>query len=157
MAGKTNALRLLERHNTVYTIHEYTDDPDHRDAASVAAVLHIDGGRLFKTLVTYGDDGRHYVFCIPGNMELDLKKASAVAGRREIAMLPLRELKAVTGYVPGGCSPFAMKSEFKTFIDEAAYIFDTVFINGGKRGLQIEISPHDLLALTGGNVGDVTR
>lgn len=154
---KTNAIRLLERCGATFAVHEYTVDEEALDAVSVARAVGFEPERVFKTLVARGDDGAPLVFCIPGNLELDLGKAARASGRRRVALIRLRELQPLTGYIHGGCSPFAMKKELPTWIDESAALFDTVLVSGGARGLQVEIAPDALTAIAGASVADLTR
>ena len=130
---KTNAMRLLDQKKIKYKAHDYS----HTAAISgmeVAGVLGLDPARVFKTLVTAGKSGEHYVFIIPVNKELDLKKAAASAGEKAIEMIKTKELLPLTGYVHGGCSPIGMKKLFRTFIDISAREFNTIIISAGKIG-----------------------
>jgi Cys-tRNA(Pro)/Cys-tRNA(Cys) deacylase len=155
--GKTNAVRLLEQAGIPFTTREYPVNEGALDAVSVARSLGAEPERVFKTLVTVSDSRLHFVFCLPGSAELDLKKAARATGARRIGMLPLRELQPLTGYVHGGCSPIGMKKSLPTWIDETAELYDTIYISGGARGLQVEISPADLIALVGATCADVTH
>ncbi len=154
---KTNAIRLLERAGVTFRTHEYAVDENALDAVSVARAVGFDAERVFKTLVARGDDGAPLVLCIPGNLELDLDKAARAAGLRRVALIRLRELQPLTGYIHGGCSPFAMKKQLPTWVDESAQLFDTVLVSGGARGLQVRIAPDALIAITGASVADLTR
>jgi Cys-tRNA(Pro)/Cys-tRNA(Cys) deacylase len=137
---KTNAMRLLDTSNISYVEREY--DPEKAlSAKEVANIMNQDVEQVFKTLVTVGKSKEHYVFVVPGEGELDLKKAAKVSGEKFIEMIPQKDLLPLTGYIHGGCSPLGMKKKFKTFIDETAQLFDTIFVSGGKRGLQIEVNP----------------
>jgi Cys-tRNA(Pro)/Cys-tRNA(Cys) deacylase len=137
---KTNAMRLLDASNISYIEHEY--DPEKAlSAKEVANIMNQDVEQVLKTLVTVGKSKEHYVFVVPGEGELDLKKAAKVSGEKFIEMIPQKDLLPLTGYIHGGCSPLGMKKKFKTFIDETAQLFDTIFVSGGKRGLQIEVNP----------------
>ena len=123
----------------------------------VAALLGQDADRVFKTLVTEGRSGEHYVFMIPVAAELDLKKAAAAAGEKSIAMVRSRDLLALTGYVHGGCSPLGMKKPFATFVDETALLFDdAIMCSGGRIGDQIEIALDDLVGMTKARLADLT-
>ena len=113
----------------------------------VAATMGQAPEKVFKTLVTVGKTGGHYVFMIPVAQELDLKKAAKAVGEKSIAMIPQKELLPLTGYIHGGCSPVGMKKQFPTAIHESAAEFDKIFFSGGKIGLQIEASPEDLKKL----------
>ncbi|MBQ7958284.1 MAG: aminoacyl-tRNA deacylase, partial [Oscillospiraceae bacterium] len=106
--------------------------------------LNEDYESVFKTLVTVGKSGEHYVFAIPVDKELDLKKAAVAAGEKAVSMVKSKELLSLTGYIHGGCSPIGMKKYFKTFFDETAMLFDTIFFSEGKIGYQVEISPSDI-------------
>ena len=140
---KTNAMRLLDISHIDYAIHEY--DPERAiSCQDVAAILSQDVESVFKTLVTTSKSGEHYVFVVPGEGTLDLKKAAKASGEKFIEMIPQKDLLPLTGYIHGGCSPLGMKKKFVTFIDETAQLFDRIFVSGGRRGLQIELSPDDL-------------
>ncbi len=153
---KTNAMRLLDQKQIPYQVHEY--DPDKAiSCKEVANILSQDVERVFKTLVTTSKSKEHYVFVVPGEGTLDLKKASKVTGEKYIEMIPQKELLPLTGYIHGGCSPLGMKKTFQTYIDETAQLFDHIFVSGGKRGLQIEISPLDLQKAINAIFTDITE
>ncbi len=145
--SKTNAVRLLERAGIAFGTRTYEIDEDALDAVSVARSVGVDPDRVFKTLVTVSDGGEHFVFCVPGTAELDLKKAAGAAGVKRIALIRLRDLLPLTGYVHGGCSPLGMKKSFPTWIDDSSELFETILISGGARGLQLELAPRDLAGL----------
>ena len=151
---KTNAMRLLDAANISYIEHEY--DPEKAlSAKEVANIMNQDVEQVFKTLVTVGKSKEHYVFVVPGEGELDLKKAAKVSGEKFIEMIPQKDLLPLTGYIHGGCSPLGMKKKFKTFIDETAQLFDTIFVSGGKRGLQIEVNPLKLAEVVEATFADI--
>ena len=156
---KTNAMRELEQAGIAYTMHAYEDDGSEASGLglAVAARLGEDPDQGFKTLVTETPDGRHVVCCIPVGEELDLKAAAAAAGEKSLSMLRMRDLLDVTGYVRGACTPVGMKRRFPVLIDECCELFDTIFISGGRRGVQLELSPADLVAFTGATVAGITR
>ena len=154
---KTNAMRMLEAAGVAYTQHEYDCADGAIDGVSVAKKTGQDPERVFKTLITVGASGAHYVFVIPVEAELDLKKAAKSVGEKSVAMLPLAQLTAVTGYVRGGCSPVGMKKAFVTRVDEPAVLCDTILVSGGRRGLQAELAPDDLLGACGAQYADLTR
>ena len=143
---KTNVMRLLDQQGVPYRSHDYTDSGA-VSGAEVAAALGQDPDRVFKTLVTAGRSGRHYVFVIPVLRELDLKKAAAAAGEKSIEMVKSRELLPLTGYIHGGCSPIGMKKPFPTFLEESAVLFDAILFSAGKIGWQVECAPDDLARL----------
>ena len=138
---KTNAMRALDQKKITYKSHYYTGVIAGED---VAASLGEDPNHVFKTLVTVGRSGEHYVFDVPVNRELDLKKAAAAVGEKKIEMIKSKELLPLTGYIHGGCSPIGMKKRFRTVVHESAKDFDTIFISGGKIGFQIELAAADL-------------
>ena len=146
MAEKTNAIRQLDRFKLEYTIHDYSNT-DAISGSEIAAVLNEDPNRVFKTLVTVGKSGNHFVFMVPVEKELALKKAAKAASEKSIDMIKSKELLGLTGYIHGGCSPIGMKKQFKTFIDESALEYDKIFFSGGKIGLQIETSLKNLLKI----------
>ena len=154
---KTNVMRLLEQKKIPYTPHAYPHDGDAApDGASVAAMLGQDPGRVFKTLVARGASGGIYVFDIPVEESLDLKKAAKAVGEKSIAMLHQKELLPLTGYVHGGCSPVGMKKQYPTVFHETAEILDTIMVSAGKIGYQVELSPADLMELVGAETADLT-
>ena len=134
---KTNVMRVLDQKKAVYTPHYY-GDTDAVSGVEVAAVLGQDPARVFKTLVTVAASGEHYVFLVPVERELDLKKAAKAVGEKSIEMLKSKELLPLTGYIHGGCSPIGMKKPFRTTIDRSAADFDTILFSAGKIGYQVE-------------------
>ncbi len=140
---KTNVMRILDAAKIEYKSHSYIDTGA-VSGTEVADALGEDYDSVFKTLVTVGKSGEHYVFAIPVDKELDLKKAAVAAGEKAISMVKSKELLSLTGYIHGGCSPIGMKKYFKTFFDETAMLFDTIFFSAGKIGYQVEMSPDDI-------------
>ena len=136
-------MRLLDKQGVAYESHCYMDSGV-VSGPEVAAALGQDPDRVFKTLVTVGRSGQHYIFVIPVRGELDLKKAAAAAGEKSIEMVKSKELLPLTGYVHGGCSPIGMKKLFPTFLDESAVLFDTILFSAGKIGWQVETAPDEL-------------
>ena len=154
MAYKTNAIRLLDKQKIEYTLHDYTDT-DAISGTEIVAVLNEDPKKVFKTLVTVGKSGEHYVFMVPVEKELDLKKGSKVAGEKSIAMIKQKELLPLTGYIHGGCSPVGMKKQFKTVIHESAKEQETICVSAGHRGNQIEVSVSELASLVRATFSDI--
>ena len=156
---KTNAMRELERAGVAYELHRYEDDGEEASGLGVAISEQLgeEAGQGFKTLVTTTPDNNHVVCCIPVADELDLKAAARAAGEKSLAMMHVKDLLATTGYVRGGCSPIGMTKRFLVLIDETCVLWDTIFISGGKRGYQLELSPDDLIAFTGATVAPITR
>lgn len=144
---KTNVMRLLDQQGVSYESHCY-EGTGAVSGAEVAAVLGQDPERVFKTLVTEGKSGQHYVFVIPVLQELDLKKAAAASGEKSIAMVKAKELLPLTGYIHGGCSPIGMKKPFPTFMEESAILYDRILFSAGKIGYQVELPPDELAKLT---------
>ena len=151
---KTNVMRILDQQGIPYTAHTYPADGP-IDGVSVAAMLGQDPQQVFKTLVTRAGGGNYYVFDIPVEENLDLKKAAKAVGEKSIAMLPQKELLPLTGYVHGGCSPVGMKKQFPTVFHETAVLFDTICVSAGKVGAQVEVAPQALLDLLGATAADI--
>ena len=143
---KTNVMRVLEGKKIPYAGHSYEPDAT-KSGEEIAGILGENPEKVFKTLVTRGKSGAYYVFVIPVEAELDLKKAAKVSGEKSIAMIKQKELLPLTGYVHGGCSPIGMKKKFPTFIHETAVDLDKIFVSTGKVGFQIEIKPEDLISV----------
>lgn len=141
--AKTNALRMLDAKKIPYLIHTYSDKAP-LSGTEVAQIIGEDGTRVFKTLVTTGKSGAHYVFMVPVALELDLKKAAAAVGEKNIEMLRMAELLPLTGYIHGGCSPIGMKKQFRTVIDASAERVGRIFCSGGRLGCQLELELADL-------------
>ena len=141
---KTNCMRVLESKKISYTPHLYEADPT-LTGEDIARLLGEEPSQVFKTLVTVGKPQRYYVFVIPVNKELNLKKAAAAAGEKSVAMIPQRDLLPLTGYVHGGCSPIGMKKRFPSFIDGSASSLSRIFVSAGRVGCQVEVDPEDLI------------
>ena len=156
MMDKTNVMRLLDQKKIKYTPHTYpvTDPP--MSGAEVAAYLGQEPERVFKTLVTVGATRKNYVFMVPVEEELDLKKAAKAVGEKSIAMIAQKELLPLTGYVHGGCSPIGMKKPFPTVFHETVILYDTVCVSAGKIGYQVQCVPDDLLNFIGAKTADIT-
>lgn len=153
---KTNAMRILDRMKIPYTYQTYECD-EFSDGIHTADQLGLDHERVFKTIVTTGKSGGHYVFVIPIEEEIDFKKAAKAVGEKSLDMLPLRELTLVTGYVRGGCTSIGMKKKFPTVIQESARAFEQIYVSGGKIGMQLSLAPEDLKRATDAEFGDVIR
>lgn len=151
---KTNVMRVLDGKKIPYEKHSYEPDAT-MSGEEIAGILGEDPEKVFKTLVTQGKSGAYYVFVVPVGAELDLKKAAKAAGEKAISMIRQKELLPLTGYVHGGCSPIGMKKQFPTFIHETAAGLDRIFVSAGKVGFQIELSPEDLVSVTGCRVTDI--
>lgn len=141
---KTNAVRALDAADLAYEFRVFECGDHVPSGVEVAEALELDPDQVFKTLVTVGKTGEHYVFMIPVAEELDLKKAARTVGEKSIAMIKSKELLPLTGYVHGGCSPIGMKKTFTTVVDETAQLFDAIYFSAGKIGCQIRLSSEDL-------------
>lgn len=151
---KTNVMRVLDGKKISYQSHSYEPDAT-MSGAEIAKILGEDTAKVFKTLVTQGKSGAYYVFVVPVEAELDLKKAAKACGEKSVSMIKQKELLPLTGYVHGGCSPIGMKKQFPTFIHETAAGFDRIFVSAGKVGFQIELSPNDLISVTRCRLTDI--
>lgn len=153
---KTNAMRILEKEKISYKIHYYDTKDGHIDGISVAKKMKENPNTVFKTLVTQGHSKNYYVFVIPVEKELNLKKAAKSVNEKNVEMIKVSEINKVTGYIRGGCSPIGMKKLYKTVFDTSAKNFGAIFISGGKIGFQIEASPFDIAKSCSGIFENIT-
>lgn len=144
---KTNACRILDKHHITYELRDYAWSEEELDAVSVARKIGLPPEQVFKTLILTGDALKYFVAVIPANAELDLKRTAKLTGNKSCAMLPVKELLPLTGYVRGGCSPIGMKKLFPTFIDVSAQTFAIISISPGQRGQQALLAPNDLASV----------
>lgn len=152
---KTNAARILDRMKIKYGILTYDVDESDLSAMHVAESTGISIDRIFKTLVLKGDKSGIFVACIPGAAELDLKALSIHSGNKKCAMVPLKEVNGLTGYLRGGCSPIGMKKNYPLYIDESVNNFQKICVSAGLRGMQFEIAPADLINATSAKCGKI--
>ena len=152
---KTNVMRIFDQNKISYKSYCYVDSGV-ISGIEVASVLNQDPSQVFKTLVTVGSSKNNYVFLVPVNKELNLKKAAKAANEKSIEMLKSKDLLPLTGYIHGGCSPIGMKKQFKTIIDQSAEGFDTIIFSGGKIGYQVETSLDELKRLLRFELSDVS-
>ena len=152
---KTNAARLLDKAGVAYRLIPYEFDENDLAAQHVADSLGQDIAQVFKTLVLHGDRTGYIVCVVPGNAEVDLKALAKVSGNKKVEMIPMKDLLGVTGYMRGGCSPVGMKKRFPTYFHSTATDFELIYVSAGVRGLQLEISPVDLIAAVSGTVAEV--
>ena len=150
---KTNAIRILEREKVSYQHRSWSAATKENTGVELAQALGQPPEQVFKTLVTVGKSGNHYVFMLPVAETLHLKKAAAAVGEKAVSMIKEKELLPLTGYVHGGCSPIGMKKLFPTVIHESALQFDTILCSAGKIGHQLEVSPLDIQKVTGCTLG----
>lgn len=151
---KTNAMRILDKNKIVYKVNKYECD-EFIDGVHIADKLGQPYKQSFKTLVTVGKSGSYYVYAIPVDKEIDLKEAARVVGEKSVAMLHVKDINSVTGYIRGGCTPIGMKKQYVTVIHESAKQFDEIIVSGGKLGLQIILKPDDLVKVTNGKYADI--
>ena len=141
---KTNCMRVLESKKIPYVPHSYEADPT-LSGEDIARLLGENPSQVFKTLVTEGRPRQYYVFVVPVDRELNLKKAAAAAGEKSVRMIPQKDLLPLTGYFHGGCSPIGMKKRFPSFIHESALSLPRIFVSAGRVGFQAELDPGDLV------------
>lgn len=156
MSSKTNAMRILDKEKIDYKTLTYEVNDGKIDGKAVAEKVGKDPETVFKTLVTHHEQNL-YVFVIPVEKELDLKKAAKAAGEKKLEMLHVKDLQKYTGYIRGGCSPVGMKKHYPTFIDESAEKLEEIAVSGGKIGMQIVLEPHQLAKVTKANFLDLTK
>ncbi|MDR6999454.1 Cys-tRNA(Pro) deacylase [Neobacillus niacini] len=154
---KTNAMRILDAKKIPYEMHTYDHNDGKIDGVSVAEKIGRDPKEVYKTLVAQGISKNIYVFVIPVEEELDLKKAAKVSGEKKVEMIPVKDIQKWTGYIRGGCSPVGMKKDYKTFIAEAAKQFDVMVVSAGKIGVQIVLKPEHLKETAKAEFADLTK
>lgn len=140
---KTNAMRILDRMKIAYEHYTY-ECGEFIDGMQIVEKLHLDPEKVYKTLVTQGNSKEYFVFVIPVAEELDMKKAAKAVGQKSVAMIHVKEITQITGYVRGGCTAVGMKKQFVTVIDETAQKLEKIVVSGGRIGSQLELSPLDL-------------
>ncbi len=150
---KTNVMRLLDEAGIEYSAHQY--DENIVDGMKVAESLLENPECVFKSLVVENEKHEHFIFEVPVNSTLNLKKAAKATSSKSIEMIPQKQLLPLTGYVHGGCSPIGLKKTLPVFIDETAQLFDKIYISAGKRGFQVCLSPFDLAKYTKGIFVDI--
>jgi len=154
---KTNAARLLDAVEINYELAEYVVDENDLSAITLAKKIGQNIEQIFKTLVLRGDKTGVLVAVIPGNAEVDLKKAAKVSGNKSCVMVHQTELLGLTGYIRGGCSPLGMKKSYPIYIHETCLLFDYIFVSAGQRGLQLKLNPEDLIRITGAVICELTE
>ena len=152
---KTNVMRLLEAAGISYRTAEYEYDESNLSGLHAAEQVGMAPEQVFKTLVTRGDKNGINVFCIPVDMELDLKKAAAVSKNKKVEMTHMKELLGLTGYIRGGCSPVGMKKKYPTYMDEVCLLFDEIAVSAGERGHQMIVPPEELVRLVDAKLVDI--
>lgn len=152
---KTNVMRLLEQKKIPYKMHDYTQSGAIA-GAEVARVLGENPDEVFKTLVTIGKSKQNYVFLVPVNKEINLKKAASAVGEKSIEMIKSKDLLGLTGYIHGGCSPIGMKKQFPTVVHNTAEGMENILFSGGKIGMQVEIKTEDFKKIINIKFADIT-
>lgn len=155
--NKTNVARLLDKAKIAYQLVAYEVDENDLSAIHVAEQLGENVEQVFKTLILHGDKNGYFVCVIPGADEVDLKKAAKISGNKKCEMIPVKELLPLTGYIRGGCSPIGMKKLFPTYIHQTAAHFEQIYISAGQRGLQVLLSPADLIREVKAQTADLTQ
>lgn len=153
---KTNVMRLLEQKKIPYKMHDYTSSGAIA-GEDVARVLGENPDEVFKTLVTVGKSKQNYVFLVPVNKELNLKKAASAVGEKSIEMIKSKDLLGLTGYVHGGCSPIGMKKQFSTVVHNSAEAMENILFSGGKIGMQVELKTEDFKRIINIKFADVAE
>ncbi|MDE5811612.1 MAG: Cys-tRNA(Pro) deacylase [Muribaculaceae bacterium] len=154
---KTNAARLLDRAKIPYELIPYEVDENDLSAGHIAEQLGEDINRVFKTLVLEGDRNGHFVCVVPGNAEVDLKKAAKVSGNKKADLIPMKELLPLTGYIRGGCTSIGMKKQFPTYFHSTALNYDKIYVSAGQRGLQLFLNPQQLIDYVGASAADIIK
>ncbi|MBQ7941194.1 MAG: Cys-tRNA(Pro) deacylase [Muribaculaceae bacterium] len=154
--GKTNVARLLDKAKISYELVPYEVDENDLAATHIADQLGENIKQVFKTLVLRGDKSGHFVCVIPGDEEVNLKKAAKVSGNKKADLIPMKELLPTTGYIRGGCSPVGMKKPFPTFFDSSCECFDYIYVSAGIRGLQLKVNPRELIGFTKAALAELT-
>ena len=151
---KTNAMRILDRMKIPYTLNQYHCE-EFIDGVHIADMLGQSYEESFKTIVTVGKSQGYYVFALPIDKEIDLKKAARVVGEKNLELLPVKDINKVTGYIRGGCTPIGMKKAYPTVIHESAETLPQMIVSGGRLGEQIMLKPDDLLRAVNGWYADI--
>ena len=157
MATKTNAVRLVQQAGISVREEFYEFDENDLNGNHAAEAIGKPPEEVFKTLVARGERTGINVFCIPVCFELDLKKAAKAAGDKNMAMIPVKELLGLTGYIRGGCSPVGMKKKYPTFMDETAQLYDEIAVSAGARGHQMLLNPEELAQLVAAKFVDLIQ
>jgi len=154
---KTNAARILDRLKIGYELIEYEVDEADLSAVHLAATAGVPIEKVFKTLVLEGDKNGNFVCIIPGGKEIDLKKAALASANKKVALIHMKELEPLTGYIRGGCSPLGMKKNFPVYIDQSAFEQNFIYISAGIRGMQIRLVPDDLMKASKAHIAEITH
>ena len=151
---KTNAMRMLDKLKIPYDYQTYECE-NFEDGVQVAKLLGQSPDMTFKTLVTVGKSAKYYVFVLPVNLEMDLKKCAKAVGEKSLETIHVKDIQNVTGYIRGGCSPIGMKKPFRTVIHESAKDLESIIVSGGRIGLQLKLTPDNLIKACSGEFADI--
>lgn len=149
-------MRILEAMGIPYEVKTYEWDDEHLDAVHASEAAGLDPEQVFKTIVLKNIQNEIYVFCLPAQFEISLKKARTVTGSKDIDLIKMMELQPLTGYVRGGCSPLGMKKHYPTYIEELALLQDHIYVSAGQRGIQLKVAPQDLAKAADAQFADFT-
>ncbi len=153
---KTNVMRILDSKNIKYDFFEYEQNPK-LSGNDIAKMLNENPEATFKTLITQAKSKEYYAFLVPVNAELDLKKAAALVGEKNLEMIPQKDLLKVTGYVHGGCSPIGLKKDYQVSIDENCLNFDYIIFSGGHLGTQVKLKTNDFIDFVKPKIGNIKK
>ncbi len=153
---KTNVMRILDSKNIKYEFFEYEQNPK-LSGNDIAKMLNENPEATFKTLITQAKSKEYYAFLVPVNAELDLKKAAALVGEKNLEMIPQKDLLKVTGYVHGGCSPIGLKKDYQVSIDENCLNFDYIIFSGGHLGTQVKLKTNDFIDFVKPKIGNIKK
>lgn len=152
---KTNAIRLLDRHKIAYELVEYTYDAEDLSVPKIAEQNNLQVEQVYKTLVAKGDKTGLVVAVVRGDLSLNFKALAKESGNKKMALIPVKEIQGLTGYIRGGCSPIGMKKDFPVFIDETAKDHAIIYVNAGTRGILMGLAPNDLVRVSGGKFVEI--
>ncbi len=154
--NKTNAMRILETEGIPFSTREYEFSEDQLDAIHAAKAAGLPAEQVFKTIVMRNERNEIYVFCVPAETTVNLKKVRSLTSSKDINPVKPQELLGLTGYIRGGCSPLGMKKKYKTYIDETAVLFDEIYVSAGQRGVQIAVNGEKLADVCNAELAELT-
>jgi len=149
-------MRILESLNINYEVVTYEWDEEHLDAVHASQMAGLSSQQVFKTIVMQDSSQAVFVFCLPADFSVSLKKARALTNSKDIDLIKMDRLQHTTGYIRGGCSPLGMKKHFPTFIEELAQLEEYIYVSAGQRGIQLKIKPDDLVMASQAVYADFT-
>ncbi|MFA6682031.1 MAG: Cys-tRNA(Pro) deacylase [Sphaerochaeta sp.] len=153
---KTNAMRILDTLEIEYEVGHYEWDEEHLDAVHASQSAGLSSEQVFKTIVMQNSDNEVFVFCLPADFSVSLKKARSLTGSKDIDLIKMERLQSLTGYIRGGCSPLGMRKQYRTFVEETALLQDYIYVSAGLRGVELKIRPEDLVKASGASFADFT-